>query len=299
MKKKLFILLLIYVLYATGGWRQRSDKYANDSMTGIEAVVKKKSNINEKENKSIIAIGEADVVESEKSEDENGVKDRPHIKKMANDIEEKESDDTMIVQGEEREVIENPYFPAKEHVPLKVHAQYYNRGFVDEIADAEINRIKIYEEGSIYKLKIYIVPTIHSWYFVDNENMSMYFYVMADKIYWILPYTQLEPGGKTINFYDDDDMLVKTLDTDEKLQSIGVLRLVCQEKDICEEAFYITQEENRITYHSSETKPNGEPGGEDLFVWKKGKGLVEFGIGFGPGPMDVHIDEIYEVTEDE
>ena len=79
MKKKLFILLLIYVLYATGGCRQRSDKYANDSMTGIEAVVKKKSNINEKENKSIIAIGEADVVESEKSEDENGVKDRPHI----------------------------------------------------------------------------------------------------------------------------------------------------------------------------------------------------------------------------
>ena len=34
-------------------------------------------------------------------------------------------------------------------------------------------------------------------------------------------------------------------------------------------------------------------------MWKKGKGLVEFGIGFGPGPMDVHIDEIYEVTEDE
>lgn len=47
----------------------------------------------------------------------------------------------------------------------------------------------------------------------------------------------------------------------------------------------------------SEIKVNGEPGGEDLFVWEKGKGLVEFGTGFGSGPLDVHIDEICEVTE--
>lgn len=71
-----------------------------------------------------------------------------------------------------------------------------------------------------------------SWYFVNCDVMSIYFYVTADKIYWILPYAQLEPGG------------------------------------------------------------------EELFVWEKGKGLVEFGIGFGPGPLDVHIDEICEVTED-
>lgn len=191
--------------------------------------------------------------------------------------------------------IENPYFPVKEHVSLKVHAEYYDQGFVDEIADAEINRVKIYETGSVYKLSIYIVPMMSSWYFQSGENMSMYFYVTADKIYWLLPYTQLEPGGKTINFYDNDDLLVKTLDTDEKLQNNGVFRLVCQEEDIHEEAFSMTQEGNRITYYYSETKVNGEPGGEDLFVWEKGNGLVEFGSGFGPGPMDVHIDEICEI----
>ncbi|MCM1232905.1 MAG: hypothetical protein NC489_22495 [Ruminococcus flavefaciens] len=195
--------------------------------------------------------------------------------------------------------IENPYFPVKEHVSLKIHAEYYNQGFVDEIADAEINRIKIYKEGCIYKLTMYIVPDMFfSWYFKYGKNMSMYFYVTADKIYWLLPYTQLEPGGEVVNFYDDDNLLVKTLDTDEKLQSNGVFELVCQEEDMQEEYFSMTQEGNRITYYYSETKESGEPGEEDLFVWEKDKGLVEFGTGYGFGPMDVHIDEICEVIED-
>ena len=94
-------------------------------------------------------------------------------------------------------------------------------------------------------------------------------------------------------------MLVETLDTDEKLQSIGVLELICQEEDMHEENFSMTREGDRITYHYSETKVNGEPGGEDLFVWEKGKGLIEFGTGWGAGPMDVHVDEICEVTESE
>ena len=59
----------------------------------------------------------------------------------------------------------------------------------------------------------------------------------------------------------------------------------------------MTKEGNRITYYYSETKENGEPGGEELFVWEKGKGLVEFGTGWGPGPMDVHIDEIGEAVD--
>ncbi|MDE7339645.1 MAG: hypothetical protein K2N80_03665 [Lachnospiraceae bacterium] len=201
-------------------------------------------------------------------------------------------------EDEGHEAIENPYFPAKEHVSLKVHAEYYDCGFVDETADAEINRIKIYEEGSVYKLTIYIKPNISSWYFANCDVMSMYFYVTTDKIYWILPYAQLEPGGKTINFYDDDELLIKTLDTDEKLKNKGVLELICQEEEMQEECFSIIKEENKITYSYSEIKVSGEPGGEELFVWEKGKGLVEFGIGFGPGPLDVHIDEICEVTED-
>ena len=279
MKKIFIILLLICALYAMEGCGQRSE----------EEII-------------IIAAGEKDVAVNEKSEAEkekNSVKDRPQKERTVNGIEEREGEDTLSGQDEEREVIENPYFPVKEHVSLKIHAEYYKQGLVDEIAVAEINRIKIYKEGCVYKLTMYIVPFMSSWYFKSDENMSLYLYVTADKIYWLLPYAQLEPGGKSVNFYDDDDLLVETLDTDEKLQSIGVLQLVCQEEEMCEEFFTMTQEGNRITYYYSETKVNGEPGGEDLFVWEKGKGLVEFGTGFGPGPMNVHIDEICEVTGDE
>ncbi|MCM1425668.1 MAG: hypothetical protein NC118_03605 [Eubacterium sp.] len=289
MKKIFIIILLIYVLYVIEGCGQRSDEDTNDAMTDIEEVVEKNAEMVEEENIGIIAVGGK----------ENSVKNRLQIEETVNDIEERESNDTMVGQNEEYEVIENPYFPVKEYTSFKIHAEYYNQGFVDEIADAEINRIKIYKEGCIYKLTMYVVPEMSSWYFKSGENMSMYLYVTADKIYWLLPYAQPESGGKSINFYDDDALLVKTLDTDEKLQNIGVFELVCQGEEIHEEYFSMTQEEDRITYYYSEIKESGEPGGESLFVWEKGKGLVEFGIGYGPGPMDVHIDEICEVMEDE
>ncbi len=302
MKKILFILLLIHILYVMEGCGQRNNKDTYDSMVDTEGTAEKNADIIEKEKEdiNIITVGKEDAVVNEKPEDEGGgtgMKDSLQIEKTVNDIEEKEDADTMIGQDEESEMIENPYFPTKERTSLKVHAEYYNRGFVDEIADAEINRIKVYEEGSVYKLTIYIEPDMSSWYFVNHDTMSIYFYITADKIYWVLPYAQLEPGGKTINFYNDDDLLIKTLDTSEKLINKGVLKLICQEEELQEESFSIIKEENKIKYYYSEIKVNGEPGGEDLFVWEKGKGLVEFGTGFGSGPLDVHIDEICEVTE--
>lgn len=167
---------------------------------------------------------------------------------------------------------------------------------IDETADAEINIVKTYKEGCIYKLTAYITPFMSSWYFPSGSNMSIYLYVTSDKIYRVLPYAQPEPGGQSVNFYDDDILLTETLDTEEKLRSIGVLELVCQE-EVQEDYFSITWEANRIRYDRSEIKPNGESGDKTLFVWEEGKGLVEFGTGFGPGPMEVHIDEIRDINE--
>lgn len=186
---------------------------------------------------------------------------------------------------------ENPYFYNREQASLQVHAEYHNgTEFVDEIADAEIYRVKIYERGCVYRMIVYIEPFMSSWYFKSGEPLNIYFYVTADKIYRILPYAQPEPGGRSIDLYDDDNLLTETLDTDEKLQNNSIV--VCQEEELQQEYSSITKDGNKITYYLSETKVNGEPGGEDLFVWEQGKGLVEFGTGFGPRPMDVHINEI-------
>ncbi|MCM1386801.1 MAG: hypothetical protein NC231_05710 [Bacillus sp. (in: Bacteria)] len=94
---------------------------------------------------------------------------------------EPRSDDAMAGQNEEYEVIENPYFPVKEHTSLKIHAEYYNQGFVDEMS---------------------------SWYFKSGENMSMYLYVTADKIYWLLPYAQPEPGGESLFVWEKGKGLI-------------------------------------------------------------------------------------------
>lgn len=212
--------------------------------------------------------------------------------------EEDENDPaSMQYTRDEEGLIENPYFYNKDHVSLQTHAEYHNgSALIDETADAEINIVKTYKEGCIYKLTVYITPFMSSWYFPSGSNMSIYLYVTSDKIYRVLPYAQPEPGGQSVNFYDDDILLTETLDTEEKLRSIGVLELVCQEEEVQEDYFSITREANRIRYDRSEIKPNGEPGDKTLFVWEEGKGLVEFGTGFGPGPMEVHIDEVREIV---
>ncbi len=203
--------------------------------------------------------------------------------------------------GERRE-IDNPYFPVKEHMTLKVRANYYKgQEPVDEIVDAEIDRLKVYESGSIYKLRINIpIDTAAASYF---PVMVRYFYVRTDEIYLIWPFYQAEPNGKCIYFPDDDELLLQTFDTEEKLQNKGQIEPVCSEENIEEEEEYcfrsMKQEEDRVTFYRREIKHNGDEAQKDLFVWEKGKGLVKFETGYGPGPMEVTIDKIYEVTDEE
>lgn len=192
-------------------------------------------------------------------------------------------------------VIENPYFPVQEHISLKVHAAYYDQEFVEETVDAEIDQVKVYENGRIYRFTVFISPMVGMRSFLESDIMSMYFYVTADKIYLLMPYCQLEAGGESIYFYDDDELLAKTFDTEEKLLKHGALILVCQKEEKHGEFFSLTLEGNQIKYYYSETKVNGEQGQRDLFVWEEGKGLVEFGTVYGPGPYEVYIDEIQSV----
>ena len=201
------------------------------------------------------------------------------------------------VMNEQLERIANPYFPAKEHMTLKVRANYYMaQEPIDEIVDAEIDRLRVYEKGCIYKLKIYV--TTHTASF-DFPVMVRYFYVKADEINLIWPFYQAEPNGKCIYFYDDDELLLQTFDTEEKLESKGSLEPVCREENIEEEEASwfcsMKKEKDRVTFYRREKNHSGDEMQKDLFVWEKGKGLVQFETGFGPGPMEVTITEICEV----
>ncbi len=216
----------------------------------------------------------------------------------------KKTELNMETGGEEGErgEIDNPYFPVKEHMKLKVRANYYKgQEPIDEIVDAEIDRLKVYESGSIYKLKINI--PIDTAAASEFPVMIRYFYVRADEIYLIWPFYQAEPNGKCIRFPDDDELLLQTFDTEEKLQNKGQIEPVCSEENIEEEEEYcfrsMKQEEDRVTFYRREIKHNGDEAQKDLFVWEKGKGLIKFETGYGPGPMEVSIDEICEVTDEE
>ncbi len=224
--------------------------------------------------------------------------------KVAPELQMKKTELNMETGGEEgeRREIDNPYFPVKEHMTLKVRANYYKgQEPIDEIVDAEIDRLKVYESGSIYKLKINI--PIDTAAASEFPVMVRYFYVKADEIYLIWPFYQAEPNGKCIRFPDDDELLLQTFDTEEKLQNKGQIEPVCSEENIEEEEEYcfrsMKQEEDRVTFYRREIKHNGDEAQKDLFVWEKGKGLVKFETGYGPGPMEVSIDEIYEVMDEE
>jgi len=230
----------------------------------------------EEENKKVLVTGEGKAeitVNTEGKEGESGVADE--------------------------QLSENPYFPVKEHMKLKVQVSHYKgQSLVDEIVDAEIDRLKAYENGSIYKLDINITADTCS---PEFPYMVRYFYVKADEIDLIWPSYQEEPNAQCIRFPDDDKMLLQIFDTEEKLQTKGQLEPVCREENSeYEDEYwfcYMKKEGDQITYYRREMNYSGDDMQKDLFVWEKGKGLVKFETGFGVGPMEVSITEIREAMD--
>ena len=267
MKRQYIILLLIYTLYIITGcsYSKAEDTFINQEIEDTEDIVKT-------------------------------------VQPVEKVVYEQEVDDMISEQDTEDTGMSNPYFPYKGHTSLNGYAQYYDKygEFIEETVDVEIIKAKEYEEGNIYKLTIYIIAEVNPWYFKEDDFLSIYFYVTDDKIYRMYPYCQLEPGGTSVSFYNDDALLATVFDTEEKLQSRGVFMPVCQEEDMQEEFYSIKQVGNKITYHYFEIDINKDRGYKVLFVWEKGKGLVEFETGWGAGMMSsVHVDEICEMTKNE
>lgn len=278
MRKRIILYLFICILYVVVGCGQNTVEDAVEVTEAVKAVENETNNAEEEQLDIKVPVTGTEKVEI-------------NVELEGEDWE----------TDEELELIANPYFPAKKHMALKVRANYYKgQGVADEIVDAEIDRLKAYENGSIYKLDINITADTCSPKF---PYMVRYFYVKEDEINLIWPFYQEEPNGKCIYFPDDDEMLLQIFDTEEKLQTKGQLETVCQEENSeYEDKYwfcYMKQEGDQITYYRREMNNSGDDMQKDLFVWEKGKGLVKFETGFGVGPMEVSITEIREVMDAE
>ena len=192
---------------------------------------------------------------------------------------------------------ENSYFFNDDRVYLEAKAEYDDRihsKFVEEFVCAEMRFIKQYEQGSVYKLVIEPLGAL------TDERLNIYFYVTNSKIYRLWSYVYQE--DKVVTFYDDDELLVKVLDTDEKLINNG--QIVCQDEEMeCERKegdiefhFAIREQGKQIGYHSWTVTPNGEVYYYERFIWEEGKGLIEFSSGYRAERDPLYLTEITQIS---
>lgn len=193
----------------------------------------------------------------------------------------------------------NPYFINKDYMYLKAKAKYEDiehAKFVDEVVYAEMYLIKEYKQGSVFKFTVEPLGTL------TDERLNTYFYVTDDNIYRLFSYVYQD--DEVLTFYDNDEMLIEILDTDEKLINNG--QIVCQDEEIKSELkegdsefhFSILKSENQITYSSCVITPNGEVDYYENFVWEEGKGLVEFNSGYRAERDPLYLSEIMEISEE-
>lgn len=183
-------------------------------------------------------------------------------------------------------VCENPFFPffyPQKRETLSADIQYMNfetretiNGYLD------LMWLKHYNNGDLFKLSVVAVSNIEDN--LGDERRHIYFYVTSDKIYrlWSCAYQD----GEVIRFYNDNDLLMEVLDTDEKLME-NVELVCCMEPvtdtlDISETGSHvtITQEGNQVIYSRVDIGANGNREFYESFVWESGKGLVDYKSGY-------------------
>lgn len=172
----------------------------------------------------------------------------------------------------------NPYFYDRENTELNAVLTYYDDdSIVNREGSLTMHPVKKYEDGEVYKLSVADERNIRD--FLDDDRLNIYFYVMDDKIYRLWSYVCQDE--KVIRFYNDDELFVKYLDTDEKLINNG--ELVCctenMDDELTEETGEIdvvmTRQNDRVIYSRTELREDGSLHYYESFVWEKGKGLVE------------------------
>lgn len=200
----------------------------------------------------------------------------------------------------------NPFFFSQETTYLTASIVYYEDVEIRTVKRKEIaiQWLKNYEKGNLFKMSI---EPFENLYNLDESRLNIYFYVTADEIYRLWSYVIQDQ--ELITFYNDDELLMELLDTDEKLIENG--ELVCCKEDVADELesgevgthFSIHHSRSQVEYNRTDVKPNGEPDYYESFVWDEGRGLIRYRSGYRAEAAILEIDNITlgknEVSENE
>lgn len=180
-------------------------------------------------------------------------------------------------EGAKKEFV-NPFFYGMESTDLRMNVKYVPWEMsVKKPINATVYLVKEYENGRLYHFKIDPIE------YMTEERLNIYFYVTEKEIYRLWSYVYQNERIET--FYDDDELIVSILDTEEKIIANG--EIVCQNMPNWQEDIEggwqsnISVEENKVMYTSKVAKKNGEIGFYEWFTWEKEKGLIDYGSGYG------------------
>jgi len=156
------------------------------------------------------------------------------------------------------------------------------------------------QKGSIYKLIIDPVENLDGYLAV--ERLQLYFYVTNDEIYRI--WSHVYDNDALIRFSNNDDLLILTLDTEEKILNNSYL--VCRKNAASDEKGrndepgmhnVIEIDGNRIKSRMWNVKQNGDTDFYEVFVWESGRGIVSYKSGFGAGRDMLYLTNISRLTD--
>lgn len=207
--------------------------------------------------------------------------------------------DEIIDKNDEEINFENPYFYSQKECFLSADIQYAYLGiFIN--GELKLQWLKEYDNGNLYKLTIESDGNITD--LLGEERLNIYFYVTADNIYRLWSYAV--QNGEVIEFYNNDVLLMETLNTDEKLIENGEMVCCMDEKtdelEPSEVGSHVTiiQREEQITYNRVDIGASGNREFYERFVWEEGKGLVEYKSGYRRESEILYIDNIGTAVEE-
>lgn len=195
---------------------------------------------------------------------------------------------------------ENTYFYSETGCLFSADIQYIEDETVTIInGELELQWLKEYDNGNLYKLMV--EPDGRITGYLSKERLIIYFYVTSDKIYRLWSFAVRD--GKLIEFYNNDALLMETLNTDEKLVKNG--EVVCCMENMTDELevsevgkhVMIIQRGEQVIYDRVDINENGGRGFYERFVWEEGKGLIEYKSGYRMESEILYIDNIFIRSE--
>ena len=197
-------------------------------------------------------------------------------------------------QAEEKEIVcDNPYFFPQNTSFIVSEIYYiekYNTNTDNDYwlksscrTELELHWLKQYDNGCLVRLSI--VPFMDPMPdYMDETRMNIYFYVTAEKIYRINLH-ELQ-NIESLDFENDDMLLISTLDSDEKLVEYGEI-ICCPDEieDSLEEGEAGTHtsvrlQDNQVSYNRVDMNEKGDSDFYENFIWEEGKGLVGYMSGY-------------------